>query len=57
MAKRTHTSSCNQSRKNHKNGIKKPKWIRWLDLPGINQKTMKNILKSRYYLKSGGNKE
>ncbi|KAI4291806.1 large subunit ribosomal protein L29e [Pancytospora philotis] len=43
MAKRTHHTNCNQSRKNHKNGIKKPKQHKLIDTPGINDKLLRNL--------------
>lgn len=48
MAKRTHHSNNNQSRKNHRNGIKKPKKTPLIMHPGINQKRMHNVMYSRY---------
>ncbi|KAI5177937.1 large subunit ribosomal protein L29e [Pancytospora epiphaga] len=47
MAKRTHHTNNNQNRKDHRNGIKRPKKHKLVDTPGINDKRLRNIIISR----------
>jgi len=47
MAKRTHGTRNNQNRKEHRNGIKRPKKHRLIETPGMHPTFMKNLIRSR----------
>jgi large subunit ribosomal protein L29e len=48
MAKHKNHTNHNQSRKNHRNGIKRPKSQRYMSLRGVDPKFLRN---ARYALK------
>lgn len=49
MAKRKNHTNHNQSRKNHRNGIKKIRWKPVQTLRGMNQKLLRNMEYARKY--------
>nr|ACV20961.1 large subunit ribosomal protein 29 [Rhabditoides inermis] len=47
MAKSKNHTAHNQNRKDHRNGIKKPKKERYVSMKGVDQKYVKNLKFSR----------
>ena len=50
MAKQTNHTNGNQNRKDHRNGIKRPKRHRLIDTPGIHPRRLENAMRSRKVL-------
>lgn len=56
MAKRTNHTNHNQNRKDHRNGIKKPRKHALIDTPGVNIKMLRNVHYSRLGNKTAASK-
>lgn len=50
MSKQTNHTNRNQNRKDHRNGIKRPKAHKLIDTPGVHPKRLENAMRSRRVL-------
>lgn len=57
MAKKKNGTHHNQSRKNHRNGIKKVKFSKKADFTGVNKKVLMNNHYAKLYQLTGGRRK